>query len=328
MPKKKNYKCPRCGYETHQKAFMRKHLYGLKKTCPGIEDTLELTEEIKQHILDNRVYHYPPKNETQIINQHINNFNTINAFVAGMDIIDKLKKLTEHQNVELIDFEDHVDSKYHLQAKKLEQNKCNNFHLKIPNMLEVIDATTSINQIKEFNIIYDEKLRKIKILSSGQWDSYLLEQGIQKVMCIIQSCYLDSYECYLIRKIVNSNVDSHVRAQLKESLMEYYQFLASFEATPYVQGKLDNEILYNPDDCRHHEDCLSYSVQDEWCAKYKIICNQLTVTTQKKIFKDVHEIIKRNTSANMVDLNKTIVDILTRDDEFKNKIFCFVGVNA
>ena len=31
----------------------------MKKTCPGIKNVIELTDEIKQHIMDNRIYKMP-----------------------------------------------------------------------------------------------------------------------------------------------------------------------------------------------------------------------------------------------------------------------------
>jgi hypothetical protein len=52
---------------------MNKHLYQLKKPCPGTKIVIELTDEIKQHILDNRIYKIPeePKAPT-ITNLFIN----------------------------------------------------------------------------------------------------------------------------------------------------------------------------------------------------------------------------------------------------------------
>jgi hypothetical protein len=38
------------------KSAMKKHLHDLKKTCPGVVNTIILTDEIKSHILANRVY--------------------------------------------------------------------------------------------------------------------------------------------------------------------------------------------------------------------------------------------------------------------------------
>jgi hypothetical protein len=57
MPKKPNYQCPRCGYETHQRGHMNSHFYNTKKSCPAIKNPIDLTDEIKEYILDNRIYH-------------------------------------------------------------------------------------------------------------------------------------------------------------------------------------------------------------------------------------------------------------------------------
>lgn len=50
------YKCPRCGYETRHKPSMYSHLYKKKKQCCSNISNIELTDEIKKHILDNRTY--------------------------------------------------------------------------------------------------------------------------------------------------------------------------------------------------------------------------------------------------------------------------------
>ena len=60
------YCCIRCGYTTSQKPDIKKHLYDLKKPCPAIVNKIELTDEIKQDIIDNRVHHL--KIETKINN--------------------------------------------------------------------------------------------------------------------------------------------------------------------------------------------------------------------------------------------------------------------
>jgi hypothetical protein len=50
------YECPRCGYTTVQKGHMRGHFYDTKKPCPTTKSSIELTDEIKKHIVDFRVY--------------------------------------------------------------------------------------------------------------------------------------------------------------------------------------------------------------------------------------------------------------------------------
>ena len=67
MPRKLPYCCPRCNYTTDRKASMRQHLYLLAKICPGTHSMLVLTDNIKQHIMDNRVYlsHQAPQKKSK-----------------------------------------------------------------------------------------------------------------------------------------------------------------------------------------------------------------------------------------------------------------------
>jgi hypothetical protein len=67
MTKHTDYECPRCGYKSNRKPAMRKHFYEVKKPCPGIMNLIDLTDDIKQTVLNNRVYHIP-KVEHPIIN--------------------------------------------------------------------------------------------------------------------------------------------------------------------------------------------------------------------------------------------------------------------
>lgn len=63
MPRDKQvpYTCPRCGYYTQKKQHMHQHLHKSKKPCPA-EVNIDLTPDIKDYILKNRIYH-PPKLE-------------------------------------------------------------------------------------------------------------------------------------------------------------------------------------------------------------------------------------------------------------------------
>ena len=61
------YTCCRCGYETRRKDHMEKHLYKLFTQCPGATQDIELTDEIKEAIVKNRVYHPPPKPNNGVV---------------------------------------------------------------------------------------------------------------------------------------------------------------------------------------------------------------------------------------------------------------------
>lgn len=54
----KSYKCVCCGYSTPHKGHMRMHLYK-KRPCPMTENEVELTNDVKEYILANRVYRIP-----------------------------------------------------------------------------------------------------------------------------------------------------------------------------------------------------------------------------------------------------------------------------
>jgi hypothetical protein len=56
---KHQYVCIRCGYETPYRTAMYAHFYKKKKQCPMLKNIVELTDDIKQHILDNFIYILP-----------------------------------------------------------------------------------------------------------------------------------------------------------------------------------------------------------------------------------------------------------------------------
>lgn len=53
------YICIRCNYSTKDKSCMRDHLYNRKTVCGTIINDIELTDEIKEHIINYKVYHIP-----------------------------------------------------------------------------------------------------------------------------------------------------------------------------------------------------------------------------------------------------------------------------
>lgn len=50
------YSCPRCGYSCEKKTDIYNHLYVRKKVCPALQNDVELTDQVKQYILDNKIY--------------------------------------------------------------------------------------------------------------------------------------------------------------------------------------------------------------------------------------------------------------------------------
>lgn len=320
-----DYECPRCGYKINRKPAMRKHLYDLKKPCPGSVALIVLTDEIKQIVLNNRVYHIPKVDHLPTINQTINNYQQINNLIANMDTIEKITKYVDYKNLDLVDFEDKVDERYHRHIKNLDSAKYDNFGLNVQSIMAVIDSVTSMMDVNTFNVLYDEIPNKLKMFCCGEWQSMLLEAGVKDMIEKIQTCYLDHYECYLLRKIYDNDNPVLKRQQMREHLLEYYKFIAAFGITPYVKGTCNNKILYTASDERHHlrpedGDYEAYSIEEEWYKKYTEIRDKIALSEANKIKKEVQTIIKKNTKAGVLDLNKRMMEIMQMDECFKTEV--------
>lgn len=322
MTKNIDYCCIRCGYTTPFKKNMRIHFYKKKKPCPASHNDIELTDDIKVYILANRVYHIPSTNKDTII---INAYQQINNIVEKMDVVDKITKYNEYRNMELIDFEDRIEETYRAQAKKLEYGRFNTFELSMQNIMEIIDTLTTFTDIDRFNVIYDKIPNKLKIFHSGEWCCSLLDIGIKDFVMKIKECYLDFYECYLIRKINSTSCNAVCRSRLAELVDEYYKFLICFDIPPFIQGKNNNEVMYPPDDPLHHKrvdpsDAEMYTIEEQFMARYNRAKTNMMASDLKKIKKDVHEIIKKNTSCSVIDLNKKMMEIIQMDEDFKKQV--------
>lgn len=333
------YTCVRCGYKTNHKASMKRHLFSLKKTCPKTINDIDFTDEVRNTIMENRIYHLPNKvDQTKVLNQTINNFNIMNNFINGMDILDKLQHWTNYSKVELSDFGNKVEDSYQKNVKRLtDSNYKYCFELKTTDLLEIIDQVSRLSDqqsLEDFNILYDEKINKLALYESGVWESLLIESGLKKLVIIIQSSYLDAYEQYLIRKIMDRKTLHTYKMDLRELLYEYYKFIGCFDIDPYVKEKNNNQILYNEDHEKFRQpipsnDINSHTIQDEYLPYYNSIRDKTTKSEITRSKKDVLEIIKRNTKKNIDELNKKLVSLINMDEEFKNHMFyCLNSVQS
>ncbi len=66
------------------------HLTRLKKPCPATEEYVELTHEVIDFILVNRVYHAPKQAPQQIIINQTNNNQQINNFFGDIEPLQDL----------------------------------------------------------------------------------------------------------------------------------------------------------------------------------------------------------------------------------------------
>lgn len=312
--KKEPYICIRCGYTTIQKSHIFHHLFKNKKPCPATKNVIELTDEIKQHILDNRIYHIPeePKN---IVNNIIQNNNTINNFIANMDPIEKINKYITFKNMDLIDFGDTIENGLRDKVQLLE-NKRNDIAIDANGLLEIVDQVSSLakDNIEDFNIIYDDKYNKLKLYEYGSWNESIIISGIKTLLIKIQEFYLDNYESYLIRKI-ELNGNCRDKNKSRELLVEYYKFIGCFDIEPDSKNKTDPEILYDDDSDDEMKD-----ISDKYHSLYIKTRDDIKKSYINNTKKQVIDIIKKNSQRNINYLNKNVAGLFHMEEEFKNKL--------
>jgi hypothetical protein len=316
MPKKVNYTCFRCGYETNHKTNMKNHLFFKKAPCPQTLHIIELTDEIKQHILDNRIYILPtpPTNIINNITTNNNNTmnnNTMNNYIIKMDALDKLKKFTSYKDIELIDFKDNVEQKFLKRANKFadidkdmgysEQDLI----LHIEEVCQVFDIKT----FQDFNLLYDKKMKQVQIYDDGEWSDMLIDNGIYTIMTVIQSFLWNKFEFYMIRKSLTENL--HQKQVFKERLEDYYTFIGNFKIKPAILTHfIDTDNVEMDNDL--------YEVKDEYIKLYKNI--KKDKANGNALRKQILDRLEYNMSMNIEKMNKKVAKLFSLDENFKNII--------
>ena len=316
------YKCYRCDYETKDKNNMRRHLYNLKKKCKAksYEQDIELTDAIKEKILENRVY-YKPVLETAVSvpsvttnnNTTINN-TTINNMIVSMDVVEKIRYLSDYTKCRMKCIEGKLYRRYNEKISLFESGEVD-IRMQEKDFYDIVDNMTTfknISELQDMNIVYDIETKKLKLYEgSNIWLEEMIEFGIIKLIDIIHENYLFTYEMYLIRKIYGEGVNNlREKSEYRKALENYYKFIGIFDVKPYCLEKTNGEILGITD--------LSYSIEESCQSIYdKIAVPKCEMRNTKKLLIDL---IKTNSKNSIKELNKIILDTIKVDKEFKEKI--------
>jgi hypothetical protein len=296
--------------------------FNRKTHCPHLEDDVFLTDEIKEYVLQNRIYKKPQAEtpvapppapeQPQIVNhnttnQIINNIQYINNYVNNMDLMDKLLTYKNYLDIKTMDFDDVVVHMYRNEIKKMERTPtCIDFMTKYDIKETIDNVSTMHDNSVEFFCITQEGT-KLKIFLNGQWETFLLEKGIKKIIEIIREQFFDNYEKYIIRKYKNSKYPQ-LKQEYKDRIEEYYSFIKCFDIMPFVKDNDDSDI-FEMDYCDR-----------EYCDEFMDIYTKLEVPASHsaKIKKEITNIIKQNCKQNVSELNKIVASLIHMDDEFKN----------
>lgn len=285
---------------------MVKHLHTVKKVCPATKEDVTLTEDVKQYILDNRIYHPPKQTQHQVLIQQTTNNNFIVNYITKKDFHEKLDQYLGHNHANLLEYQDTIEAKYEKQVDRLEK-KAKPFQkyeaLTLDGLINVLHTCTSATDVQEMNIMYDKVLDRLQIYG-GEWETHLFESGVKDLIEKIQEVYLDYYEEYLLRQFTNANVFE--RQCIKEALKEYYEFIECFDVEARLTSSPEQWVQ---DLCDGEVGSLHRKVKDE-----------LKASKLKEVKKTVFNVIKKNCTASVLELNKKIVDLIKMDELFKNKI--------
>jgi hypothetical protein len=131
------FTCYRCGHQTKGKNDMRKHLYNRKNDCPALSlvNDIELTNNIKEYILKNKVYHVP---------KNINNSKP--EIINNIESYDYIYMIRPKENVR------HNENIY-----KIGKTKVKNPELNISRLTSYGKGTELINILQCFNCDILEK---------------------------------------------------------------------------------------------------------------------------------------------------------------------------
>jgi hypothetical protein len=313
------YVCPRCNYETPLKKQMNRHFYKTKKLCPN-PNNLVLTDEIKKEVLESHVYHIPKKREkapdTKKSDTHnINNYNLIVNYVNGLGYFEKMNYMLEYEKRSLMCFEEQLEQKFDKRVKRLEENQSTfPYFLDQEGLFRIIDDATKTNpkEIEQFAIYLDKTIHRLKIHLGSEWESYMEEEGIRKLLDLIKSYFLDTYEEYLVKNYYSESSPLKQRYEIKNHLEIYYKFLSIFGLLPIVTGKEDSEIIGH-----RLKDNGQFLIEEECLKLYKEQKTDVKVSEKNAIKRKILNIVRDNTVQSIQNLNNLILDILKIDSEFK-----------
>jgi hypothetical protein len=197
-----------------------------------------------------------------------------------------------------------------------EVDKLPQFQLKIDDLLSVIDEISKTQKGEEeqnvcdMNIIYDSDMNKINVLEEdGIWNESLVNQGLRTIIRKVQDGYLDTYECYMIKRFLYSE-NTHEKQCCNDLLDEYYRFIAAFDLPPFCKDREDYMIDINLGE-------KEYTISDEFNLRYTTIKKDLKGVQRNQIRKTVLDIIKRNSAKNIKNLNNNIYELFCQDSVFK-----------
>lgn len=237
-----DYTCPRCGYQTKNKKHMERHLFEKKTVCPATKEVIELTDDIKKHILANRILIKPKPKKDKIVN------NIVNNYISNTSSIERLEHYFQFMQIKPIGYGDKIEKIHQKMIDQLTDNESNSgkyITINQDKFLNSIEKSILVEnqQFDQLNLMFNKELQKIMINRETQWESYLMDAGIHEIVRIFRDYYMEFYE-YNKVKLIFGNIDGVNKYQQENYLREYYQIISKFDVEPSAYQQ-KNEVIYS-----------------------------------------------------------------------------------
>jgi len=302
---------------------MYRHLFEKKKLCPAV-NPLELSNDIKDCVMRDRIYHIPKTKNKKRVN---NNQYTINNMFFNMSIPNRIEHLMDHFKLAepIKDFSetcyDYLDPlATPFREKDVVDDRCVFLNeSEYSKCLEVVSSLT--NKITKedmgaMNLAYEMNKPIILIYEDGEWKENMLHRGVEYILQSVQQAYWSKYECCLIATIERNSNMRH-RSECDSQLRSFYRFLTKIGLLPYVSGKDDQDIML--DYCNDNE----YSeTSNDLCIKYQKVFDQekkeVTKRETNRTIKEIMDIIKSNGKSNLEKINELFLRVFNIDYNFQH----------
>lgn len=304
------YTCPRCDYTAAQKNDMRRHLNS-KRGCPQFKMVVELTDEVKEFILKNRIYKPPVSPIASNITQ-INNYNQVNNYVNQLNIKEKAEAVLEHRGIPPLCVFKKIEGELKREHKFMEREGID-FHLdNLGSFVDIVERVCMCNTLSEISVLYTPKTDQLHIFDDKSWDSMPIKDGTVRVMSLLNDNFFYHYERYLILQNHNAS-NPRRKTYIMEKLGKLYNILVTFDLLPLVNEDATDDNIF-------HNDSSSTTYVEEYYVEYKKAARNLDHKEKAIIFNRMVETVKMCSKTILCQLNNAVIEILECDPDFVKKI--------
>jgi len=210
--------------------------------CPNVTN-IDLTDEIKNTILNHRIYHVPePIQIPTKITTNITNIVNMGTYAIDQ-VMMKLEK----------DMPNFLDTKFFKKRRHnllLHKNNENSEHWcpSIPDFLEFIMEFLENERYNQAFTLFI-RTHMLHLHDDDVWQTRPIHTGMKNVLSLLKVLILDAYEISLTRQLKHWKTRKEALGYLKE----YYEFIQCFDikATFLEERRNDNLLLYNKNEIEY-----------------------------------------------------------------------------